>query len=165
MIVYTGHSVFKWVYVCNERGADLGRLYGLSPGCGPWRLQDHEQPLGVDAALQLERLGLARVEIDGNDIDGDGVFHGTPPKKLSDIDWSELFGPVPPGLHRREPTLKPKQFDEPKSKTKYRFVRELTDLIRDISEPRIRMCGKSEQIEHITGRINDLVYEYFKETP
>ena len=163
MIVYTGHPIFKWVYVCNERGADLGRLYGLSPGCGPWRLPDHEQPLGDAASITLDRLGLTRVVIDGNGIDGDEVFHGSPRVPLSAIDMSDVFGPTPPGLYRREPALKPKKFDEPKAKTKYRFVRELTDLIRDISDPRIARCGKSEQIEHITGRINDLVYEYFKE--
>lgn len=159
MIVYTGHPIFKWVYVCNERGANLGRLIGFSPGCGPWRLMDHEQPLGVDAEVQLERLGLVRGEIDGNGIDGSGVFHGTPPRKLSEIDMSDVFGPVPAGLHRREPALKLKRCNELRTRTKYKFTADLTRIIQGMASDRSR----KHDVEALVRELGAIIDFYFTE--
>lgn len=160
MYVYTGHNIFEYVYVCTESGPDKGRLMGISKGCGPWRLPDHQQPLGFDAHLYIaERMPhLKTVEIDGNGIDGSGVFHGTPVKKVSEIDWTDLLGPSPV-LYNKHAAIKPKVFGEMKYKTKHRFVSELTLLVQEL----LRRSISRTSAEDVTWKISGLIDEFFKE--
>lgn len=164
MIVYTGHSIFQWVYVCNERGPDNGRLMGMSPHCGPYRLPDHQQPLGADphAFIRTHTPWLKPQEITGFGIDGDGVLSGTPARSIRDIDMTSVFGEYPANL-KREKEIVPIKFPEQKSRTKQRFVLGLIGIVQSLGDPRNQMARKS--VEIITADVTRLVDEYFREKP
>lgn len=91
MIAYQGHPQYRFAYVSNERGAAKGYLVGI---VNPWHHEvvcppeGHADQYGHTLALEL---GLKTVVIDGLGIDGDGVFHGTPPRRVVDLDYSGIF--------------------------------------------------------------------------
>jgi hypothetical protein len=103
MIAYVGHKKYKYCYVSNERGAARGYLVGIvNPHyhevvCPP---DGHADQYGHLLAASLD---LKQVVIDGLGIDGDGVFHGTPPRRVVDLDYSGVFHA--PGDYNDRPSL------------------------------------------------------------
>lgn len=91
MIAYTGHADYRFCYVSNERGAAKGYLIGILP------TGTHEvvrPPLGYSDCYGVQTavaLGLQAVEVDGLSIDGDGVFHGRPARRVVDLDCEGVF--------------------------------------------------------------------------
>jgi len=91
MIAYTGHEKYRYCYVSNERGAARGYLVGIvNPHYHEVVMppEGHAHDYGNTLALAL---GLKQVVIDGLNIDGDGVFHGTPPRRVVDLDYEGIF--------------------------------------------------------------------------
>jgi hypothetical protein len=103
MIVYTGHPIFDYVWICTHSGPYWGRLVGANKGQrgDSWMpLADHEQNITFGSMMsvreQLLQRGLKKVEITAADLDCEGVFHGAVKKPLHEIDFTDAFGSPPP---------------------------------------------------------------------
>lgn len=81
MIVYKGHPEYEYVYRnwTRSAGASYGLLVGFNPG------DDFTSTLPMHEQYPF-KLDLQEVVIDGNGIDGAGVFHqGERLKSLAEI--------------------------------------------------------------------------------
>jgi hypothetical protein len=124
MMVFLGHPDYDFVYRCEDRGPSLGNYVGIRKG------ESFVEPLPLTNKTKEWIETATSTKIDGNGIDGDGVFHGTPKGRVFVTvtkDCDEVFGKYPANLKKQKPI---ELIEKDSPRLRKQFETDVYDLIR-----------------------------------
>jgi hypothetical protein len=130
MFVFLGHPDYDFVYRCEDRCASFGNYVGIRKG------ESFVEPLPLTKVTMDWVANSKATKITGFDIDGDGVFHGIPKKKVFETvtkDSEDVFGSYPENLKEKpqgDDTLR--QLKRELDAVEYPFARLLGFLLKVI---------------------------------
>lgn len=158
MIVFTGHPDYDFVYRCEDRSASFGRYVGMRKG------ESFVEPLPLSEKTLDLLKDLKTQRITGNEINGDGVFHGTPKAHVfveATKDSEDVFGKYPANLKKQKEVV---LLEKDSPRLRQQFLRDLCGVIKKWSDSRMGLTYRS-QIgfnEALNHDACDLIDRYFK---